>query len=416
MNDSSTVDLRGRLADLSQRQAKALEEAGDTYDFAKASSLGGADASDNTAKFRALSAERKDILEELDRRETLEAERNDLESQSTVRRHPGHPGGGQRRAATNQAPLSPGATFVESDPYKRFDAGQMGSAAGITIGGLSFKAATFDTPTSTLTEYDRPPGIVLVGQMPLSVADLLAQGQTQLNTIRYMQETSYTNAATAVAEGATKPEATWATNEVDAPVRKIAVTSKVTDEIFNDFTMVRDYIDQRMRFMVAQQEEAQLLSGSGTSPNLRGILNTSGIQTQALGADTRPDAIFKGIMKVLYTGFFPVDGIVVNPTDWQSVRLLKDAQGDYIIGSPNLDVTPQLWGYRVVVTTAIAQGTALVGGFRLGAQIWYREGLRVESTNSNEDDFKTNKIAIRAEQREALTVYRPKAFCTVTGL
>ena len=37
-------------------------------------------------------------------------------------------------------------------------------------------------------------------------------------------------------------------------------------------------------------------------------------------------------------------------------------------------------------------------------------------TNSNEDDFKNNLVALRAEERLALAVYRPGAFGKVTGL
>jgi HK97 family phage major capsid protein len=70
----------------------------------------------------------------------------------------------------------------------------------------------------------------------------------------------------------------------------------------------------------------------------------------------------------------------------------------------------------VVVTPAIAQGTALVGAFQLSAQVYRREGIRVEATNSNEDDFLKNLIAIRVEERLGLAVYRPAGFGTVTGL
>jgi hypothetical protein len=55
-----------------------------------------------------------------------------------------------------------------------------------------------------------------------------------------------------------------------------------------------------------------------------------------------------------------------------------------------------------VVTTAIAAGTALVGAFKIGAQIWQREGIRVEATNSNEDDFNFNRVSLRVEERLAL--------------
>lgn len=413
--EKTVVDLRGRLGEINRQQAKALQEAGPTYDFSKAESLGGADAADNLAKFQALEAEATDVGEELSRRGEFASTESRIAEQSAKRPHIGHTDG-DHGAETRKERLTPGQAFVQSADVKDMDPSRMGQSAGVTLDGLSFKATTFDTASATLTEYDRQPPMVLVGQMQLTVADLLAQGETSANTIRYVQEDTFTNAATTVAEGGTKPEAAWDTSEVDAPVRKIAVTSKVTDELFSDFPAMASYIDGRMRFMVAQTEESQLLTGTGTSPQIKGILNIAGIQTQAKGADNGPDAIFKGLIKVSYVGFFPPDGIVQHPTDWQNVRLLKDANGNYILGPPGMTAEPRLWGYPVVVTTAITVGTTLVGAFRLGAQIFYREGLRVESTNSNEDDFKTNKIAIRAEQREALAVYRPKAFCTVTGL
>jgi HK97 family phage major capsid protein len=122
------------------------------------------------------------------------------------------------------------------------------------------------------------------------------------------------------------------------------------------------------------------------------------------------------MIKVLATGFFVPDGIVMHPLDWQDVRLLRTADGLYIWGSPAEAGPERMWSLPVALTTAITQNTGAVGAFQLGAQIFYRQGITVESTNSNEDDFKKNLIALRAEQREAVAWYRPKAFCTVTGI
>ena len=201
-----------------------------------------------------------------------------------------------------------------------------------------------------------------------------------------------------------------------SPVRKIAVSAKVTDEMFADFPTIQSYINARLPQMVQLREDGQLLTGNGTAPNLRGILNISGILTQAKGADPVPDAVYKAMIQIMATGFFVPDGVVMHPLDWQDVRLLRTADGLYIWGSPAENGPERIWGLPVVVTTVLTQNTGLVGAFQLGAQIFYRQGITVESTNSNEDDFKKNLIALRAEQREALVVYRPKAFCTVTGI
>lgn len=316
-----------------------------------------------------------------------------------------------------------GEALVKSQGYKSYVPGQgrVSFGAELPINGIrELRAlaakATFTTSGSTLTTYDRQPGIVMVGQQMLTIADLFAQGTTSGNTIRYVKEDTFTNAATTVAEEGLKPEASFDTSEVDAPVRKIAVIARVTDELFNDYPAIRDYINERLPFMVEQELEDQLINGDGNAPNLTGILNVSGIQTQARGTDNNPDAIYKAMAKIRNVGFFEPDGVNIHPDNWTPIRLLKDNNGNYVWGHPSVEGPERIWGLRVNVTTAMTAGTALVGAHRLGAQVFFREGMRVEATNSDGEDFRYNRIALRAELRAALAVYRPKAFATVTGL
>lgn len=276
--------------------------------------------------------------------------------------------------------------------------------------------ATFSASGTGLTALTQGQTPILIGTQPLTVRELFAQGTTNLSSYPFMQEVSNTNAATTVAEGGTKPEATFDLVEVLAPVRKIAVTSKVTDETFADYATLESYIEGRLAFMVGQTAETQLLSGDGTSPNLTGVL-TASILTQAKGADSVIDAIYKGINKVRTTGFFEADAIVMHPNDFEPIRLAKDDSNNYLGGNPFSQMFGDtLWGKRVVLTTAMTENTALIGAFQLGGQVLSREGLRLEMTNSNEDDFKKNLIAIRAEERMAFALYRPSAFCKVTGI
>jgi hypothetical protein len=70
----------------------------------------------------------------------------------------------------------------------------------------------------------------------------------------------------------------------------------------------------------------------------------------------------------------------------------------------------------VAVTPAIVANTALVGAFKTAAQVFRKGGIRVEASNSHQDYFIKNLVAIRAEERLALAVYRPQAIGKVTGL
>lgn len=290
--------------------------------------------------------------------------------------------------------------------------------------------ATFDTTAAgldTSRNYVTPPGgLVLIEQQRLTIRDLIPVGQTVQNTVYFPKETVYTNAATTVAEEGEKPEATLDIESSSAPVKKIAVLIKVSDEMWDDFPMLRDYVNSRLRFMVEQREEDQLLNGTGAGNNITGILN-SGPQTYALSAESIADAIHKAMTKVKVpaanVGGYNPSGIVIHPTDWQTVRLAKDDALQYYGGGPftgaygNNGIAPDmLWGLPVVVTTAIAENTALVGDFRLGTQIFQRTGIDVKTFDQNEDDVNFNRKTIRVEERLALAVYRPSAFCTVTNI
>jgi HK97 family phage major capsid protein/HK97 family phage prohead protease len=267
------------------------------------------------------------------------------------------------------------------------------------------------------------PGIL--DQQPLYISQLFSQGATGADTIRYIIEDAYTNAATRVAEGGTKPAATLDVSVVNATVEKTAVTVKVTDEMLSDFQQMQSFVNNRLGYMVQALEDQQLLTGTGSS-QIKGVLNFSGLQTLS-GAVNPIDALAKAIEYVRGangSGFAQPDAIVMHPLDWLNVKLTKDSNGQYLFGGPGYapygtggySNVSNAWGLPVVSTTSMTRGTALVGAFRMAAQIWRRQGLTIETTNSNEDDFLKNLVAVRAEQRMGLTVYQPNKFCTVTSI
>lgn len=331
-----------------------------------------------------------------------------------------------------------GNALIASDEYRSLvpKAGQRRSIVIHTnvLPSELLKRATYSGSGDSLTGYDRLPGIVELGQQPLTVADLFMQAQTDSPTIRYMRESTYTNAADAVTEGDEKPEASFDLAETDATVRKIAVFSRVTDETLEDYSQIRPYIDQRLAFMVRSKIDNHLLNGTGTAPQIAGLLGTSGVQTAEMASNTAvkfAEAIMNAITKVRTVGFFEPDAIVMHPNDYEKLRLAVDGNTQYYgggffqnaYGVGSMPANPPLWGLRVVQTTAISEidlatpaagnKGPIVGAFGLGGAVFYRNGLSIEATNTNEDDFINNLTTIRVEQRLALAVYRPLAFCRV---
>ena len=157
--------------------------------------------------------------------------------------------------------------------------------------------------------------------------------------------------------------------------------------------------------------DGQILAGNGTAPNIRGIINTSGVGTYTPGAaEARVITIRKAITIAQLAEYQP-DAVVLHPNDWQSIELDQDTTGAWRV-SQNVQnsLTPRIWGLNVVVTTAITTATYLVGAFKLGATLWERHGVRLLMSDSHASNFTSNILVLLAELRAALTVWRPAAF------
>ena len=334
---------------------------------------------------------------------------------------------------------TPGEVFVESEQFKSM-VSQVKQGGHVSTGpiDLSTKGTLGITAGSGGTALAGPvpeviPGVVDKLFQQVRVPQLILSGQTSSSSLRYVVEGTATSGAAGVAEAGAKPQSTLGFTTSDEPVRKIATSIKVTDEMLEDASQVRSYIDGRLRLFVEIEEERQVVLGAGTN-ELIGIKpsgNTRGINIYAGGtaAGNKAVQLFKALNGQRGSALLEPDWIVMNPSDYQDLRLLTDTAGQFFGGGPfqgqygngGLEsvlsgqvsgATDQIWGLPIYVTTATGAGTALIGT-RSAAQLFHRGGLTVEATNSHDTDFLYNLVTIRAEKRGALAVYRPTAFTEV---
>jgi len=246
---------------------------------------------------------------------------------------------------------------------------------------------------------------------PIGVRSLVPQGNTSAGAVEYIEETSFTNNAAVVAEGAAKPKSDKVFTARTSVVRTIAHYFKMSKQTFDDLPFLASQVENNGIWGVQIVEDNQLLNGSGAPPNLQGFNTVATAATAPTGTDaTIVDAIGTAVFELASIGYI-ADGTVANPADWGAVAMMKNANGNYIFVNP-LDYTAggRLWGTRLVLSSNQAAGTFLVGGFQGNSQILDREDVNVQVATQNEDDFIKNMVTILVEERLALVIYQPKAF------
>lgn len=271
--------------------------------------------------------------------------------------------------------------------------------------------------SNSLVGANRVGGIIASPNRVMTIRDLLMPGQTDAGSIEYVVETGFTNNAGMQVEGAAKAKSDIAFNLKTSPVRTIAHFFKASRQLLDDAKGLASYIDGRAQYGLRLKEEQQLLSGDGTGANILGILPQATAFVANAGVTvvgpTGIDRLRLAILQAMLAEY-PASGFVLNPIDWAGIELTKDAEGRYIISTPQDAGTPRLWGLPVAQTQAMAANNFLTGAFDIAAQIFDRMEIEVLLSTENEDDFTKNMCTIRAEERLALAVYRPEAF--VTGL
>lgn len=372
---------------------------------------------DTVLEVRARNEELGRISEKWEEKRELDATFQKTKEQLRKEQIPNYQGipfpGGSDGAAQQKQVKSLGQLFTESEEFKA-NRGNERAEFTVDLEDVDFKT-TLTTGSSYAPFSPRLPGVIESAQRRPVVGDLIPQTPTMFPTIYFMEETTFTNNAAAVAENASKPESVLAWTQRSQPVEVVATYIPATNQFLDDIPGVEATINNRLTLMLDLATETLLLSGDGVTPNLLGFYNKPSIQTQAKGTDPVPDAIYKAFTKVRFTGYAEPTGVVLHPNDWQDVRLLRTVDGIYIWGNPSEPGPERMWGKQVIVTPAATENTGLTGDFQLYSEIFNRMGVRIVKGWIN-DDLVKNKVTLLIERRLALVIYRAAAFCTITGI
>ena len=303
---------------------------------------------------------------------------------------------------------------------KHLDLSAMRSGAAKSAGTpFGFKAYTDPQLSQQIIQYDT--NVVDTAFRDLEVRGLFGTEAITGNALKYFilgaREDNSAPAPGPVDENGAKPQFHIVESSATATLQKIAGWFYETDELLEDNAFLASALNNRGLFELDARVNTWLLST---------LLGTSGLGTATYthGGTVGPDDLFKAIMQVKSASGLDADAIICNPTDYVAMRLAKDEVAQYYgagpfygptgIGAPEL--TPGIWGKRVVTSPDITQGTVLVGNFRIGATVLTKanSGARIEIFSGDHDDVTHNRVTVRVEERLGLAVRRPGAFVKIT--
>jgi HK97 family phage major capsid protein len=309
---------------------------------------------------------------------------------------------------------------VQSAPVGFKSFGSRGQKALVT-GAADDSAGAYITP-----QQIGPQGGLELLARPLTLRDVVTNGQATSDTIEYPKLLSITNNAAPVAEATstangTKPESGFATTRGTAVVRTIAHWIPATKRALSDAAQVRTLIDAFLLYGLEEELEDQMVAGDGTGENFTGVLNTSGTQTQDAVADPAGKPAGFGLLlalrraqtKVRLAGRAVPNAYVLHPNDVEKLDEISDNDGRFYGNGPfGANGTTTLWNLPVIQCEGMTEGTAVVADWTK-AILWDREQASITVTDSHADFFVKNLVAILAEMRAAFGIVQPNAFVEV---
>ena len=239
---------------------------------------------------------------------------------------------------------------------------------------------------------------------------LLPIGSLSTGLFTFPYESGGEGAPAAQTQGSAKEQVDFDITMKDAAAQYIAGYVRISRQMLDDIPAMTSFLQARLleKYLVA--EDAQILSGNGTAPNLQGILP---VATAATGAATVDVEQLVQAIAQLESSNYSATGILVNPSDWAAIMNTKNSGSAYSLPASTVvttDGSVSIAGIPLYKSTAIAVDKFLVGDYAMGAQIMQNQGISVQFSEQDSDNFTKNMITVRVEARIALPIYYTGAF------
>lgn len=268
--------------------------------------------------------------------------------------------------------------------------------------------------TGEVIPADRVAGYKFDPTRSTHVRQLIPTGSTASDVVRFVKESGYSNGAAATAEGSSLTQSDFDMTASDANVQKIGTYFRISEEMLADTPQLTSYLSARAPEKLLEVEDTQILSGTGVAPQLSGIITDSadfaaGGFANAIESANEFDVLTVA-MNQLSLSNYQANYIMINPTDFHKILLLKDSNNNYLKDQWYQGLEPRINGVPVVLSTAITSDKYLIGNFSVGTQLWVRDNVSVEFFREDGTNVRDGFVTCRVMERVALTNYLPNAF------
>jgi HK97 family phage major capsid protein len=286
-------------------------------------------------------------------------------------------------------------------------------------------AARFEIKAGDMTMANAYTGVV-AGETVISdfkfdpsrsvhIRTLLPIGNTDAQTIRFPKESAYDDGAAATAQGSTLGASDFDITATSVNVEKIGTFMRITEEMLNDTPGLSSYLSARVPGKVLSVEDTEILNGDGSSPNLDGLftdgaafVTSGGAFDDAVESANEFDVLIAALNQLALANY-QADTILLNPTDFHKIVLLKSTANEYLKNQIIQGIQPAINGVPITLNTAVTAGKFLVGNLAQASQLWVRDGLGIEFSREDSTNFRDGFVTVRAQERVALTNYSPNA-------
>ena len=318
-----------------------------------------------------------------------------------------------------------GQMYVESEAYSHAKSIGRGNNVPVEVERKDITSASGSA--GALVNQFRNPEIYKNPDRSLFIRQLVNRTPVTDSAVEIMRENVFTNAAepqynsggTPVNQLVAKAKSDVTFSLETVAVRTIAHYIVASRQVLADAARLRNYIDGRLTYGLNLEFDTQMLYGDGLTENFKGLFTDAGISNVGEIATGTTDANLPGAMinhirsaitQCQLNEYYNVNGLIMNPVDWQTIETAKGSDGHYIwVTVPNGGES-RLWRVPVIVTNAVTAGDFLLGDWQMGATLYERESMAVRVADQHSDLFIKNGIVVLGEERAAFAIELPKAF------